>query len=230
MSTELPTVVVLPGLDGTGLLSESFSRGDWHGHHVLVVPLPREGPQDYPALAALIATRLPAGRLILIGESFSGPLAMRLAKSQGARVSALVIVGGFCASPAPVGLALMPLRPLFLLKPPSRLVRRFLVGPDASREMVDAVTSAVRSVPSATLTERARVVLTLKEDDCPTFNALPILLIQARQDALLPWDAQSQLERHFPDAESVWIESPHLLLATRTRECRSAVLEFLQRL
>jgi len=54
-----------------------------------------------------------------------------------------------------------------------------------------------------------------------------VLLLQARQDRVIPWDAQSQLERHFPAAACHWIDGPHLLMQTRGQECREAVLGFL---
>lgn len=211
------------------MLSHGFAAGDWHGHPVTVLSLPKEGPQDYDTLVAILGSQLPEGPLVLVGESFSGPIAMKLALRERGRIEALVIVGGFCASPAPSGLALLPLRPLFMLPPPAMLLRKYLVGEDASDEKVHALTEAIHGIPAATLSERAQVILTLKEDDCPSFETLPILLIQAHHDALLAWDVQSRLERHFPEAEAVWIESPHLLLFMNPDACRAAVVDFLNR-
>lgn len=229
MNFVLPHIVVFPGLDGTGLLSREFADGDWQGHPVTVLPLPKDGPQDYESLALSLAPQLPEGPLVLIGESFSGPIAMKLARRERGRIEALVIAGGFCASPAPSGLALVPLRPLFMLPPPAMFLRKYLVGPEAGHEMVEALSSAIRSVPSATLSARAEVILALRESDCPSFESLPILLVQAHHDKVLSWEVQSRLERHFPEAESVWIESPHLLLAMNPDACREAVVEFLNR-
>lgn len=225
-----PTVVVFPGLDGTGTLTEAFADGDWQGHPVRIIPIPKEGPQDYPSLVAAISPSLPAGRLIVIGESFSGPLAMQVAAREKNRVNALVIVGGFCASPAPSGLALMPLRPLFLMTPPAHLLKKFMVGPDAGKELVALLTSTLQSVPSTTFANRARVVLALVEEDCPVTPGLPVLLVQAQHDALISWEHQSRLERHFPEAQVTWIDSPHLLLATHPDPCRAAIIGFLGQL
>jgi len=222
------TVVILPGLDGTGLLTEEFAAGAWKGLAVQVMPIPREGPQDYPSLAKRIAADLPLGPLILLGESFSSPLALLIAAEERQRVTALVLVGGFCSSPVSPALSLIPVRPLFLIRPPTTILRKFLAGADASKALIKRMSQAIRSVSSGTLTERVRVILALQETDCPAPEGVPTLLLQARQDAMISWETQSRLERHFVEPTVIWIDSPHLLLATRPEACREAVLGFLE--
>jgi len=222
-----PTLVILPGLDGTGTLSEAFAGGNWENRPVVVLPLPADGPQDYDALEATLAPQLPEGPLVLLGESFTSPLAARLAKRERGRVEALILAGGFCSAPRSPSLALMPLRSIFLMKPPVSLLRRFLLGDDASTEAAGTLLKAVESIPPETLANRVEVVLALTEDECPSPEGLPVLLLQARNDEVIPWEAQSKLERHFPEAKVVWIEGPHLLLDRRPDECREAVKSFL---
>lgn len=222
------TVVIFPGLDGTGALTSDFAADDWCGLTVQVIPIPQHGAQDYPSLIQQITARLPDGPLILIGESFSSPLVMKLAQQERQRVNALVIVGGFCSSPVSAALALIPVRPLFLIRPPAAALRKFLAGPAAPQELVSRIASAIRSVPSAILAERLRAILTLEEKDCPAPDGVPTLLLQAKQDALIPWETQSRLERHFTEPTIIWLDSPHLLLATQPDACREAVLGFLR--
>ncbi|OYV03754.1 MAG: hypothetical protein CFE26_20500 [Verrucomicrobiales bacterium VVV1] len=162
-----------------------------------------------------------------MGESFSSPLVMRLAEQERHRVRALVLAGGFCSSPASPALSLIPVQPLFLIPPPAAVLRKFLVGPDASEPLIARLSEAVRSVPSAILAERVRVILALEEKDCPAPADVPTLLLQAKQDVIIPWETQSRLERHFTEPTVIWIDSPHLLLATRAEACREAVLTFL---
>lgn len=219
--------MILPGLDGTGLLTEEFAAGDWKGRAVQVMPIPKEGAQDYPSLAKKIAADLPPGPLILLGESFSSPLALLIAAQERHRVTALILAGGFCSSPVSPALSLIPVRPLFLIRPPATILRKFLAGPDAPKSLIQRLGKAIRSVSSGTLTERVRVILALREKDCPAPEGMPTLLLQARQDAMIPWETQSRLERHFVEPTVVWIDSPHLLLATRPEACREAVLAFL---
>ena len=221
------TLVMLPGLDGTAQLHQAALALDWGGMRSGALALPSHGAQDYAALATLIAPSLPPGELVLLAESFSTPLAMFLAADQAQRVKALVLVAGFCANPQPSGLGWLPLQPLLSLTPPAFLLKQFLAGDDATPELLAALTGAIGRTPAATLAERVRVTLALREADCPDLGGLPVLLLQARQDRVIPWEAQSQLERHFPEASCHWIDGPHLLLQTRTQECRDAVLDFL---
>jgi pimeloyl-[acyl-carrier protein] methyl ester esterase len=220
-------ILIFPGLDGTGSLTQEFAAGDWRGHPTSVMPLPVDSPQDYGSLVNWLAERLPEGKLVLVGESFSAPLAMLLAARERNRVKALVIVAGFCQSPVPPALGLIPLRPFFLLPPPSSLLKKYLLGPDSSQDQVDQLAKAIRSVPGSILAERAEVVLALQEKDLPRLDDLPVLLLQAKDDKIINWENQSLLERHFPNAPVAWIESSHALFFTQPDACRRAVLEFL---
>ncbi len=220
--------MIFPGLDGTGLLSEDFAAGDWQGRPVTVMPIPSDCPQDYPSLVRRITPELPEGPLVLVGESFSSPLVMQLADQERQRVKALILAGGFCSSPVSPALSLIPVRPLFLIRPPATILRKFLVGSSAPKSLIHRVSQAIRSVSSGVLAERIRVVLALQEKDCPAPEEIPTLVLQARQDAMIPWETQSRLERHFIEPTVVWIDSPHLLLATRPEACREAVLGFLE--
>jgi pimeloyl-[acyl-carrier protein] methyl ester esterase len=222
------SVVIFPGLDGTGELTSDFAADDWCGLTVRVIAIPKYGAQDYPSLVQQITPQLPDGPLILIGESFSSPLVMKLAEQERQRMIALVIIGGFCCSPVSAAMALIPVRPLFLIRPPAAALRKFLAGPAAPQELISRISTAIRSVPSAILAERLRAILTLEENDCPAPDGVPTLLLQAKQDALIPWETQSRLERHFTQPTVTWIDSPHLLLATHPEACREAVLSFLR--
>ncbi|MEI6654008.1 MAG: alpha/beta hydrolase [Verrucomicrobiota bacterium] len=221
------TLVMLPGLDGTAHLYQQALALEWEGMRVTAMPLPGHGPQGYDALTSALAPTLPQGDLVLLAESFSTPLAMLLAAREAARIKALVLVCGFCANPQPSGLGWLPLQPLLSLRPPVFLLKQFLTGDDAPQTLLDVLGEALRQVPAATLAERVRVVLALREADCPALGDLPVLLLQARHDRVIPWDAQSQLERHFPEATCHWVDGPHLLLQTRSQECRDVIVGFL---
>ena len=227
MNRTAATLVMLPGLDGSAMLFEQVLALDWGGMQALALALPSHGPQDYETLAAAISPTLPPGELVLLAESFSTPLAMLLAAKQMARIKALVLVSGFCASPQHGGLGWLPLQPILSLTPPTFLLKQFLTGEDAPAELLASLAKIANRVPAATLAERVRVVLALREVDCPGLAGLRVLLLQARHDRVIPWDAQSQLERHFPEATCHWIDGPHLLMQTRSEECREALLGFL---
>jgi len=225
------SIVLLPGLHGTSGLFPPFvsalAEKNISSESCFALPLPVDISQEYMPLADHISACLPDGDLILVAESFSTPLAMILAERELSRVRGMILVAGFCYSPLPTGIGLLPLRPLLALSPPTALVKHFLTGESASSECLDAVMHTLRLAHSRVLASRVRTVLALSEAECPSPRGLPVMLIQARQDRLIPWEAQSRLERHFPDAHVVWIDGPHLLLQTEAHACACAVVSFL---
>src|SRR5262245_10771883 len=87
------TLVLLPGLDGTGQLFKGLLAALPSRFNPLVVSLPQRGDQCYATLAAYVAELLPAaGPFVLLGESFSGPLALRVAAKSDANLIAVVLV------------------------------------------------------------------------------------------------------------------------------------------
>jgi pimeloyl-ACP methyl ester carboxylesterase len=98
----MTTLVLLPGLDGTGKLFQPFIRelpADWR---VIVASYPADARSGYAQLASLTLTMLPPeGRAVLLGESFSGPIAIQLASALGPRVQALVLCCTFARNPVP---------------------------------------------------------------------------------------------------------------------------------
>lgn len=232
MNPDSATIVLLPGLDGTaglfGPFLEALADKGISPDRCFTLPLPTSTLQDYRSLVEHISRSLPAGDFILLAESFSTPLAMMLAESHKHRTRGMVLVAGFCESPLPTGIGLLPLRHFFLLRPPVALVEHFLTGDTAARGCLDAIMQTLREAHSRVIASRLRSVLRLRESDCPAApRGLPVLLIQAKKDRLIRWKAQSQLERHFPYARVVWIDGPHLLLQTKAHACASAVVSFL---
>src|SRR5688500_11473406 len=74
-----PLLVLLPGLDGTGRLFRGFVECLPASVESIIVPLPPDAA-DYDSIAQSISNRLPRARpLVLLGESFSGPLALKIA-------------------------------------------------------------------------------------------------------------------------------------------------------
>src|ERR1700719_4469607 len=97
-----PVLVLLPGLDGTGKLFTEFLKAIQNRVDTLVVAYPNDTPMNYDELETLVRAALPADRpFILLGESFSGPLAIRIAARQPAWLAGLILCGPFCSNPYP---------------------------------------------------------------------------------------------------------------------------------
>lgn len=228
-----PPLVLLPGLHGSVRLFDPLVKHLRHlapGVPLLPLPLPPVGPQDHAALAAPLVERLaPLGPVSLLAESFSGPLALHLATSPHLHVDRLILAASFCGAPRSAVFSLLPLRPMFSVRPPAAMIRHFLTGRQATDALVGAVRTEVQAARGKTLAARVRAILELDPDTCPFPAGVPALLLQAQHDALLPWDAQSELERRMPEARVEWIDGPHLLLQVRPEDCAQRIADFLQK-
>lgn len=62
------TIVLLPGMDGTGALFSEFVAALPPGAETLVVSYPPDQAMGYAELEAFVSAKLPAGTFILLGE------------------------------------------------------------------------------------------------------------------------------------------------------------------
>lgn len=199
-------VVLLPGLDGTARLFDPFIRAAPSEFHAETIPLPNVGSQSYEALAEQVAAKLPSSRVVLIAESFSGPLAVLIA-AKSHRVAALVLCATFLRAPVMRALRYLPDAVLA-----AALVRFFMTGRDAAT--AEAMRRAVSSTPSQVIAERVREVL--RCDVSETFRRLniPILFVRAAADRLLGRRGAKEVGTLNAAARLVDVSGPHLLLQT----------------
>ena len=110
------TVIALPGLHGSTALFEPLGAHCPDDIALQTHELPSDVPASYDELEQLIAARLPDEPFCLVAESFSGPLAVRLASS--GRVKALVLCATFVQPPLPWVARALPWRALLSVRPP----------------------------------------------------------------------------------------------------------------
>jgi pimeloyl-[acyl-carrier protein] methyl ester esterase len=214
-------VVLLPGLDGTGdLFAPLVAAAPAHLEPV-VVPLPPLS--KYSELVDHIRPALPpAPRFAILGESFSGPLAIALARAEPSRVAGVILCNSFLSPPLSALLRFLPWSLLFRVPPPRWVIRRFFVGPAASPELVSAVRAAIGRTPRDVLAARMIEVFLLPRKPEPI--DVPALLLTGRDDRMI---------RRKPGVEgdvvSKTIAGPHLLLQVSPHEAWREISAFLDR-
>ncbi len=130
----MPTLLLLPGMDGTGDLFDAFIAALPSAIDVVIVRYPRCEPLGYAELQALARAALPEkGPFVILGESFSGPIAISLAASAPSQLKGLVLCCSFARNPRP---RLSALRPLVEVLPigwaPLRLLGHLCLGRGAA--------------------------------------------------------------------------------------------------
>ena len=181
-SPRAPTLVILPGMDGTGLFFQPFARAMPSRFSARVLEYPVDVPMNYDQLEVRVLSELDQieGPKVLLASSFSGPLAIRIASKQQVELSALVLVATFTHAPKPRWLRHLVHPWVFHVPPPSWIIRRNLVGADASAELVREVKETVTKVAPEVMALRASEALTVDARELLRQLELPCCFSQPR--------------------------------------------------
>jgi pimeloyl-[acyl-carrier protein] methyl ester esterase len=220
------TYTLLPGMHGSSHLFTPLVEALGEVK-IELVSYPNHIPQSYKSLEEWLSNSLdwtiPRS---IIAESFSGPLALTLTDKFPESVKALTLAASFCAPPTNPNLALLPLRPLFMIRPPKLAIQQFLTGPNISESQLRDIQKVIANVPSKTISQRIRSVLELDQSTFPKLLDTPIQILNAQDDAIIAWDIQNQLCIHYPHATTHWLDAPHLMLQLLPAECANLIKEF----
>ena len=223
-------ILLFPGLDGTGMLFDHFQR--LLPPHLIsrVCALPTEGDQHPKALATMLAdAHLADEDVMIIAESFSGPVAYELMHKRPDKIKGVVFVASFLGRPHPL-LRLVRLLPLGVYPwrwAPAWVLRWLCVGFTAPDELVRKIQEAVSSIPSPTIVKRIRVLCDLETPEARC--SIPCLYLQATNDRLAPQWHTNEFVRLCEDLEVRSISGPHLLLQARPQECSSPIIDLIRR-
>jgi pimeloyl-ACP methyl ester carboxylesterase len=222
-------LVLLPGLDGTGKLFGSFVQALGAAVDCRVVGYSANEPLGYEELEAKVRAELPRDRpYVLLGESFSGPIAMRIAATAPARLAGLILCGTFASNPYPRLAWARRFTFMFPVKSLPRWVRAPLMWGSANpRRAPPNAQRAMAGVAGAVLRRRIAAILSVDAVDSLDRIAVPVLVMYARYDRVVPYAATQSLIAHLPGADIAEIDGPHLLLQSCPEECSAAVLKFI---
>ena len=219
-------LVLLPGMDGTGELLAEFVAVLGSGFSTIIVSYPKDIALDYGALTALVSAQLPQDQpYVLVAESFSGPIAIRLAATNPDGLLAVVLCASFAKAPRPwlrfsTGLLrVLPLRNL-----PASLLMPVFMGRWSSRDWGRRVQAAIRTVEPAVLHQRLREVAAVDVSALIADIACPLLYLKASRDRLVPDEAWTIIRDQSRHAVCIEIEGPHFLLQARPEECAAAIM------
>lgn len=220
--------LILPGMDGSGRLLREFVDALAPEVHADVVSYPRADALGYDGLVALVLERLPRGETFaLIGESFSGPIAIRVAASRPAGLAALVLCATFASSPQPW---FRPLRPLLAMPfpmPPTAWMMPAMMGRWTTPGWTRRERLALRELPARVARRRLSEVLRVDATADLAHIDCPILYLQASHDRLVPPRCWHEIQRIVPTSRRVRLEGPHFILQHQAGAAAAAIADFL---
>ncbi len=225
MSAQL---VLLPGLDGTAELFAPFEAAIDGRATAQRAAYPRDRFLDYDQLEKRIRGLLPRDRAFLVvAESFSGPLGLRLAADPPPGMRGLVLVASFCSPPwpAPPHLTRALLAPVMGIHQPA-LALWPLLGPTPPASLIQRAQAAVASVAPRVMAQRVEAVLAQDHRAQAEALRLPTLYLQAMQDLVVPPWCGAELQRLHPALRLERLPGPHLLLQRQPRAAAERILAF----
>ena len=223
-----PRLVLLPGLDGTGDLFRPFLSAVGSAVPSTVVRYSSPEVSGYAECRAVAEAQLPDPEpYILVGESFSGPIAVSIAATNPPGLCGLVLVGSFVEKPRS---ALRWLSSFIGVLPthngPSWLTDFLLLGRWATPELRQRIEDAMAKVSPAAVRARLREVAHVDVSAELSKFKTPILYLRAAHDQLIPRACADRIASLAPRAKVLVIDAPHMLLQCAPAECAEAIREF----
>ena len=223
------TVILLPGMDGTGILFSPFTDlfpDDWK---IRVVGYPNDPEAGYKELEIQIQKLIPdTGQYILLGESFSGPLAISLAKHSDDRLTALILCCTFVKNPIQFGSSAMAFLAKFPLSfVPKPLLEKFLLGRFRTHELAKLLHKTLKKVSTKTIVKRIHEVQDIDVSESLSEIKVPTLYLRASDDNIVSSKASELIVSINPAIQISEVEGPHCLLQASPQSALQSILEFM---
>jgi pimeloyl-ACP methyl ester carboxylesterase len=217
-------------MDGTGELFPPFLKELPAHLEPLVIPYPDDRPLGYRELLPLILSRLPKSRpFAILGESFSGPLALMVAETAPANLRAVILCATFVKNPLPyLPSAFAPLsRPALFRFFPAFARTKALLGRYSSPDLRDCFARAHRVRPEV-MARRGAEILRVDVREELRRCRLPLLYLRGSEDRVVPLSNQRLIQKLNPEVKCVSIEGAgHLVLQVAPGPSAREIAEFL---
>ena len=221
-------LVLLPGLDGTGLLFTPLLAALPQHIDVTIINYPCSEKQNYSELVDYVLPQLPQEDYVLVGESFSGSVAYRIAIRESKYLKKIVFVASFLSNPRPLLLRIinfLPSKMIFLIPPPQIIVKHFLLGNSADYQAIKSFLDVLKVVSpdvlSFRLKEIGRLKISTKSPDIKAYY------IQATRDYLVTKESLKEFDQLFSDMKLFRVEGPHFILQSNPEECAMIIANVL---
>lgn len=222
-------LVLLPGLDGTGVFFRPLMAAlpEWVRPHV--VCFPEEGATEYADLLPAVRAAVSGiSGCYVLGSSFAGPLALMLAAAEPAKVRGVILAATFVGPPRRLyaHLRFAAVTPVIWLVRACRRVPVWLsTGPTDQLRLDKAETW--RRVSASMVAARIRALLRVDARallrDCPR----PVLCLAGRDDGIVPQCNVEEMLRVRPSARVRLIEGRHFAIYTNAPAAAAAIAEFM---
>jgi pimeloyl-[acyl-carrier protein] methyl ester esterase len=225
---EKTAIVLLPGMDGTGELLRTLADELSMHRPVQLIGYPVDRSFSYDQLVSYVRERVPNDHFVILGESFSGLIAIEIAVTDP-RVVGLILVSSFARYPLPTLFAVFA-RLLDLRWIPTTVVVAALMGSAATPKLRARLREVLAALPREIVRARAQDVLRVDKRGRLREIKCPMLCLQGRSDRLVSKKHVDEIVAAQPGCEVYWLDSSHMLLATHTEAAARVIENFCEHL
>lgn len=227
-----PQLILLPGMDGTGDLFEPLVRVIGTNLETSIISYPLDEALGYQQLLNLVTSRIPKEKpYFLLGESFSGPLAVMAAQKFPENLLGVILVATFVTSPMPRWLGRLKRfsgGPILDLRPRPFIIDR-LLGKDCPEKTKRWVHETLPRLKRDVLAARIEAVLEVNVREELKGCQVPVLYIAGSRDWLMGKKCLDAVWLCRPDVEIKVLDACHMVLQTRPDDSAKAIIDFCSR-
>ena len=221
-------IILLPGLHGTDDLFQEFIKCRPGSFSPIVVSLPEGEGLTYQTYTDAVSKEINFDQpTVILGESFSGPIALKLAAQNPQGLMGIVLVASFVTPPYPRALSFLPWDFLFSISSPLYTLRALLQFSPNMAKIVQQASVLLQKISSKTMAQRVRTALAtdvVKElKEC----GVPILYLAGTKDFVVPSWNWKKIVALRPDVRVHHINAPHFVLQIAPREAWDGIKKFI---
>jgi len=222
------TAVLLPGMDGTGEFLVDFSIELERYCKVLNIVYPEDKPLGYPSLIEIVRAALPRDEpFFIIGESFSGPIALTVAAEDPQNLIGTVLCCSFARSPRH-GLGILH----WLAKAyprrfiPTSLVGFLTLGPWFTPKQQRLISTLILRIPSNVWASRLQAMAGVDLNFIKGRISTSVCYLAATEDRLIDKREIAYIRELIPHLQEDQLEGPHFLLEAKPKEAAEKIADF----
>lgn len=215
-------------MDGTGILLEQFVKELSNSFQVTTVTYPITNSGSYDELYEIARASVPkVGNYIVIGESFSGPIALMLAASRPRGLVGVVLCCSFAKNPRRglTGIARLAkyISPRLI---PKRILNRLVYDRWATPILKQKLLNILHMLPNETWRARLMGVICVDVTEIAKIVDVPVLYLRASRDHLVPHRVGEELRKIFSSLQVSDLDGPHFLLQASPVEAATRIARF----
>lgn len=217
-------------MDGTGRLFEPLTKVLPSELKAVIVSYPTDQAFGYEALLQRIEAAVPSEPFVVVGESFSGPLALMLASRRPPNLKGVVLCASFAKFPLPVPERWRgAVRPWMFRFQPLWLLSLVLLGRHGFGTLGRTLRESVRTVSPKAFAARANAVASVDVSGELKDCSVPLLYLRASSDLVIRPSCLKHIQSLRPDVEVAVLPGPHLVLQVSPQKAVEALWKFRDR-